>query len=85
MGEHVSKMIQKRDGFYVLDVKGYVCPHPQLYMIKSLKELQPGNILEIVHDNPSSNDTIALICKKKGYTILETIDNSGVFKLKIQK
>jgi tRNA 2-thiouridine synthesizing protein A len=81
----VVKLTQKGNGTYELDVKGYVCPHPQLYAIKSLEKLQSGNILEVVFDNPSSNETITMACSKKGYKILDRSADGGVFKLKIQK
>lgn len=80
------KLTQKAQGVYELDVKGYVCPHPQLFTIKSMEKLQPGNVLEVVFDNPSSMETITSACSKKGYKILEKAQPSpGVFKLKLQK
>ena len=30
------------EGTYVLDVCGYVCPHPQLYTKKSLEKIAVG-------------------------------------------
>ena len=44
------------DGKYMLDVCGYVCPHPQIYTKKSLEKIDEGDILELVFDNPSSGD-----------------------------
>lgn len=79
------KLTHKDNGIFELDVKGYVCPHPQLYTMKSLEKLKPGSILEVVFDNPSSNETITLACNKKGYKIIERTANAGVFRLKIRK
>jgi len=81
----VVKLTQKGNGTYELDVKGYVCPHPQLYALKSLDKLQPGNILEVVFDNPSSSETITMACNKKGYKILGKSADGGIFKMTIQK
>lgn len=80
------KLTQKGNGVYELDVKGYVCPYPQLYTLKSMEKLQPGNVLEIVFDNPSSMETITMASNKKGYKILEkTQPEAGVFLVKLQK
>jgi len=81
----VVKLTQKGNGLYELDVKGYVCPHPQLYTVKSLEKLKPGDVLEVVFDNPSSNETITMACNKRGYKIIDKSSNGGVFVLKIQK
>jgi tRNA 2-thiouridine synthesizing protein A len=79
------KLSQKGDGVYELDVKGYACPHPQLYTLKSLEKIPAGNVLEVVFDNPSSNENICIAVEKKGYKILETTSNGGVFTVKIEK
>ena len=42
------------EGQYQLDVKGYVCPHPQIYTKKALDKMHPGEVLELLFDNPSS-------------------------------
>jgi TusA-related sulfurtransferase len=44
------------DGNYMLDVLGYVCPHPQLYTKKAMEKLKQGDTLELVFDNPSSGN-----------------------------
>lgn len=79
------KLSKKEEGIYELDVKGYACPHPQLYTLKSLDKLQAGHVLEVVFDNPSSQENIALAVEKKGCKILENTSNAGVFTIKIEK
>lgn len=58
------------DGVYLLDVQGYVCPHPQIYTKKALQKLKPGEILELVFDNPSSGESVAAMCEAQGDDIL---------------
>ncbi|MHB9112126.1 MAG: sulfurtransferase TusA family protein [Thermoleophilia bacterium] len=80
------KFNKKDDGSYELDVRGYVCPHPQLYTLKSLEKMQDGMILDVLVDNPSSVESINQACNGKGYTILETNSpKAGVTAIKIQK
>jgi tRNA 2-thiouridine synthesizing protein A len=59
------------DGFYMLDVQGYVCPHPQLYTKKGLEKLKQGEILVLIFDNPSSGESIAAMCQSEGNEIIE--------------
>lgn len=80
------KFSKKDNGSYELDVTGYVCPHPQLYTLKSMDKLQDGMVLEVIIDNPSSVESITQACDKRGFTILgQDSPKSGVTAIKIQK
>lgn len=71
---------------FELDVTGYVCPHPQLYTLKSMEKLKDGMTLEVLIDNPSSVESVSQACNDKGYSILEqTSPKTGVTAIKIQK
>ena len=78
-------LTQKETGHYVLDVKGYVCPHPQLYTKKVLEKLKSGDRLELVFDNPSSAESITAMCASEGNPILSKVNEGAVYIFKIQK
>lgn len=65
------------EGSYMLDVQGYVCPHPQLYTKKGLEKLKPGETLELVFDNPSSGESIAAMCQASGDEIIAQERDAG--------
>lgn len=73
------------EGSYSLDVKGYVCPHPQLYTKSALSKMKPGNILKLLFDNASSGESIASMCDKEGDEIMEQVTNGGTFVWTIRK
>jgi len=73
------------DGAYMLDVCGYVCPHPQVYTKKSLEKISEGDILEVVFDNASSAETIVQMCDQNGHEVLENKQGDGKFIIKIEK
>jgi tRNA 2-thiouridine synthesizing protein A len=74
------------DGNYMLDVLGYVCPHPQLYTKKAMEKLKQGDILELVFDNPSSGESIIAMCQTDGNEIVEQIHHVGkAMHLRIRK
>ena len=73
------------EGTYLLDVCGYVCPHPQIYCKKSLEKINEGDILELVIDNPSSAETIVQMCDQVGNEILEKKNEGNKIIFRIQK
>ncbi len=79
------KFEKKDDGTYLLDVCGYVCPHPQIYTKKSLEKMNEGDVVQIILDNPSSVETIAQMCDQVGHDVLEKKSEGGKIYLKIKK
>ena len=79
------KFEKKADGVFVLDVGGYVCPHPQIYTKKALEKVNTGDIIEVLFDNPSSGESIAIMCENNGDEIVERIQESGKFQWNIRK
>ena len=73
------------DGNYELDVKGYVCPHPQIYTKKALSKVGAGEHLLVKFDNPSSGESIATMCDITGDEIINKEQNSEGFVWDIQK
>ncbi|UCG78029.1 MAG: sulfurtransferase TusA family protein [Nitrospirota bacterium] len=79
------KFEKKEDGHYLLDVTGYVCPHPQIYTKKALEKLSGGEMLEVVFDNPSSSESISAMCDSNGNKIVDKAMEGGIFTFKIEK
>ncbi len=73
------------DGTYALDVKGYVCPHPQLYTKSALSKMKAGDTLRLMFDNASSGESIASMCDKSGDEIVEQQTQNGSFVWTIRK
>lgn len=73
------------DGIYSLDVKGYVCPHPQLYTKSALSKMKAGETLKLLFDNASSGESIASMCDKEGDEIIEQVTTAGTFVWTIKK
>lgn len=79
------KFEKKGDGTYMLDVCGYVCPHPQIYCKKSLEKIGSGETLEMIFDNPSSAETIVQMLDQAGHDLVERKNEGGKIIFKIQK
>ncbi|QWK19328.1 MAG: sulfurtransferase TusA family protein [Hydrogenobacter thermophilus] len=70
---------------YFLDVRGYVCPHPQMYTKKAMEKIPRDACLEVVLDNPSSCESIFDLCKIEGYKIVDYKEEGGVFRFQLCK
>jgi tRNA 2-thiouridine synthesizing protein A len=79
------KFEKKGDGVYMLDVCGYVCPHPQIYCKKSLEKIAEGEVLEMTFDNPSSAETIVQMLDQAGHDLMERKQEGGKIVFKIKK
>lgn len=73
------------DGHYQLDVKGYVCPHPQIYTKKALAKIHSSDHLQVIFDNPSSGESIAAMCDITGDEIVSQKQEGGQFIWDIEK
>ncbi len=73
------------DGLYTLDVRGLTCPYPQLLVVRSLNKLSPGDLLEVILDNPPSVKDIPPAIEGKGHLVDTLRLSSSTWKLKFKK
>ncbi|HJE02413.1 Sulfurtransferase TusA [Aliarcobacter thereius] len=61
---------------YRIDMQGEPCPYPAINTLEAMKELENGEILEIISDCPQSINNIPIDAKNHGYKVL-LIDSDG--------
>lgn len=79
-----------RDGTEVaiarsVDCIGDSCPRPQLMTKKAVKEIGPGEVVEVLVDNPSSVEALPPMCDELGAVHLETQQAPRCWKVYIRK
>jgi len=79
------KFEKKSEGRFLLDVCGYVCPHPQIYTKKALEKMNEGDTLDIVFDNPSSGESIAAMLDTTGDEVVEQLKDGGKLTWTVRK
>lgn len=80
------KFYMKSDQVYVLDVRGLVCPYPVIYTRKALGQLKPGDILEVLTDNPPSCENVPRAVEEDGHVVIDTTRvEEGVWKITVRK
>jgi len=60
-----------------LDVRGEICPYPQVKTIAALKKLPAGDQLEVLTDHPPALETVPAQAARLGYVAeIETVDTA---------
>lgn len=86
LGMAMSVVLDAERGRYVLDLRGYVCPYPQLATLRALRSLKPGDVLEVLTDNPPSCENVPSVAKREGYQVLGVEEvGPGVWKIVIKR
>ena len=67
-----------------LDALGLKCPQPILKVAVKAKELQPGDILEVIADCHSFPKDVEAWCQKTGKTLLFLTTEGETHKAQIQ-
>ncbi|MCW8835030.1 MAG: sulfurtransferase TusA family protein [Rhodospirillales bacterium] len=68
-----------------VDCIGDSCPRPQLMTKKALNEAAPGDVIEVLVDNPSSTEAIPPMMNDLGASHLETIKAERCWEIYVQK
>jgi tRNA 2-thiouridine synthesizing protein A len=69
-----------------LDLRGEVCPYPQIYTLRELGKMEVGQILEVITDHLPSIENVPAAVTKQGHEVLEVSKiNAGVYKILIKK
>lgn len=69
----------------ILDVKGLSCPLPVLRANKALKELEPGEVLEVRATDQGAPGDFVSFCEATGSELMESREVGGVFIITIRK
>ena len=70
---------------FQLDVRGYGCPHVEIYTEKALKKIESGKSLTVIFDNPSSGESITYLCTSSGDDLFKRDESNGTFTWSIRR
>ena len=69
----------------ILDTKGLNCPLPVLRVKKAIKDVQPGEILQVQATDPGAVGDFQAFCKTSGNEMVDWKEDAGVFTFNIRK
>lgn len=68
-----------------LDTKGLNCPLPILKAKKAIKDLQSGDVLEVLATDPGSVKDFEAFTQATGDELIEWSEDDGVFRFLLKK
>jgi Predicted redox protein, regulator of disulfide bond formation len=69
-----------------LDLRGYVCPYPQLATLKELRNSPPGTIIEVITDNAPSCENVPSVARREGHEVMAVEEvERGVWRIVIRR
>ena len=68
-----------------LNALGMLCPLPLLFAVRDIARLEPGQVLEIVGDDPGILEDVPAWCERAGHRLLEMEEEEGVIVCYVEK
>jgi len=68
-----------------LDCRGLLCPMPLLKTSTTIKNMQVGQLLEMLATDPGAKPDMLAWLKRSGYDLIRMEEESGVLKFYIRK
>jgi len=75
---------RQRPGHH-LDVTGLFCPLPILLAAREMRKLQPGDLLEVVGDDPGILEDMPVWCERAGHRLVEMEEEEGKIRSLVEK
>ena len=69
----------------VLDAFGLICPMPIAKTCQVLKEMEQGQVLEVVADDPGIAEDMPNWCRSTGNEFLGLVEEDGEFRVWVRK
>lgn len=70
---------------HTLNALGMLCPLPILFAARDMAELEPGQLLEIVGDDPGLLEDVPAWCQKAGHDLEAMDEEEGVIVCQVRK
>jgi tRNA 2-thiouridine synthesizing protein A len=68
-----------------LDLKGLSCPLPIAKTAQAMKQLLPGDVIEVLATDPGSVPDFRAWCTSTGNELVEQTEDGGVFRFVVGK
>ena len=68
-----------------LDLKGLACPLPIVKTAKAIRELAPGQLLEVFATDPGSVPDFKAWAQSTGHALIESSQEADVFRFVVRK
>ncbi len=68
-----------------LDMMGYFCPEPVIRVNEEIETVAPGEVLELLADDPSSESDIGSWARRTGHELVSVEKEGGTLRFLIRR
>ncbi len=68
-----------------LDLRGLSCPLPIVKTAQAVRDLAPGELVEVLATDPGSVPDFEAWCRSTGNTLVERSEEGGVYRFLVRK
>ena len=68
-----------------VDYKGLFCPMPIVKVSRAIKEIEVGQVLEMLADDPGSKADMQVWAKHTGHELVSMSEEGGLFKFYVRR
>ncbi len=68
-----------------VDYRGLFCPMPIVKIAGAIKEMEVGQVLEMLADDPGSKADMQAWTRQTGHQLLDVREEGGVFKFHVRR
>lgn len=68
-----------------LDACGLFCPEPVMMLHSRFRDMQPGDVLELIATDPSTTRDVPKFCLFLGHELLEQSEQNGQYRYLLRK
>ncbi|MCW8126324.1 sulfurtransferase TusA [Microbulbifer halophilus] len=70
---------------HTLDARGLLCPEPVMMLHAAVRKVAPGEVLQVIATDPSTQRDIPKFCQFLGYELVEHAEEGDEFVFWIRK
>lgn len=68
-----------------VDARGLRCPEPVMMLHARLRKMQPGEIVRVLADDPSTARDIPKLCEHLGHVLVAQEEDGGEYRYFVRK
>lgn len=68
-----------------LDTRGLMCPEPVMLLHNAVRDINDGDLLEVLATDPSTQRDIPRFCSFLGHELVENSESEGIYRYLIRK
>ncbi|MEA3409322.1 MAG: sulfurtransferase TusA family protein [Candidatus Eisenbacteria bacterium] len=68
-----------------IDMTGYFCPEPVIRVSEAISDIEVGEVLELLADDPSSKPDMQSWTKRTGHELISIEEDGGVVRFLLRR